>query len=97
MSESVIESIETVEREFTEAIGRNHGEEKQHSHLYERMPEGGYKPMCRHGWNRGDGEGFGILRGHSGKRGLCRVCLKRRDANLLAVDSVPGSHKTKWL
>jgi hypothetical protein len=92
---------------YVEAIGRNPGEERQHSHLYvvderpdpkdSRLVVTGYLPMCRKGWNRSDGESFSILRGHRGKRGLCKVCAKRRDAGLPGVESKPGSHKTKWL
>jgi hypothetical protein len=82
---------------YTEAIGRNPGEEAQHSHLYAILPDHDYMPMCRYGWNRSDGEGFSIFRGHSGARGLCRTCQKRAAANLPPVPGVPGSHKTKWL
>lgn len=97
-------------RQFVEAIGRNNGEENGHSHLYlvESNPTDvaalaglgartGYLPMCRYGWNRSDGESFSILRGHTGARGLCKTCLKRAKAGLLGVESVPGSHKTKYL
>jgi hypothetical protein len=95
---------------YVEAIGRNPGEERQHSHLYAEveMPTDvassmgmgattGYVPMCRYGWNRSDGEEFSILRGHRGARGLCRTCERRRDCGLPPVESKPGSHKTKWL
>jgi len=97
-------------REFVEAIGRNPGEELQHSHLYLCVEQpsdiaaacglgarSGYLPMCRYGWNRSDGEGYSIFRGHTGARGLCRTCLKRAEAGLPGVKAKPGSHKTKWI
>lgn len=93
---------------YVEAIGRNPGEEKQHSHLYVEINEPasaivglgtrtGYLPMCRKGWNRSDGAGFSIFRGHRGARGLCKVCARRAAANLPGIEAKPGSHKTKWL
>ena len=80
---------------YVEAIGRNPGEENQHSHLYAIMEDGGYLPMCIYGWNRMDGERFSILRGLAGKRGLCGICQKRRDFKLPPLRE--GLHKTKWL
>ncbi len=82
--------------EYIEAIGRNPGEEKQHSHLYE-VKDGEYLPMCRKGWNRSNGEAFSILRGWSGAKGLCKTCEKRRLAGLSGVEAKINSHKTKWL
>ena len=96
--------------EYVEAIGRNPGEELQHSHLYKKVStptdvaalsglgaRTGYLPMCRYGWNRSDGGGFSILRGHTGARGLCKICDKRSRANLPGIESRPGTHKTKWI
>lgn len=92
---------------YVEAIGRNPGEEYGHSHLYVETPgefsgpphyEGpDYLPMCQYGWNRGDGDSFSIFRGHSGSKGLCKLCQRRRDLGLPGVEAKPGSHKTKWL
>ena len=39
---------------YVEAIGRNEGEEKQHSHLYAVDEEGDHLPMCVYGWNRSE-------------------------------------------
>lgn len=96
--------------QYVEAIGRNPGEERQHSHLYVSVgpptdvaalaglgARTGYLPMCRYGWNRSDGAGFSILRGHRGARGLCKVCDRRRERGLPGIGAKPGSHKTKWL
>lgn len=84
------------DRIFIEAIGRNPGEEKGRSHLYEDNGDY-YEPMCRHGWNRSNGAAFSIFRGHSGGLGTCKVCQRRKDAGLPSVPAKPGSHKTKWL
>lgn len=82
-------------KDYIEAIGRNPGEELQHSHLY--LIEGeDYFPMCIYGWNRSDGNRLSIFRGHRGGRGLCSICQKRRAADLPPYrDGAP--HKTKWL
>jgi len=81
---------------YVEAIGRNPGEERQHSHLYAVDENGDYWPMCKYGWNRSDGEAFSIFRGHRGERGLCKTCEKRAEANLPPVTE-NTYHKTKWL
>lgn len=82
---------------YIEAIGRNEGEQKQHSHLYEER-EGDYFPLCTYGYNRSDGLGFSIFRGHRGARGLCKTCEKRRAAGLPGiVPPMEPTHKTKWL
>lgn len=84
-------------RLFVEAIGRNPGEELQHSHLYfYDKNNGGLTPMCTYGWNRSDGEGYSILRGHTGARGTCKRCLKRaRAGDAPLFNGAP--HKTKWI
>jgi len=82
---------------YVEAIGRNPGEDQGRSHLYAEMSDGDYLPMCRYGWNRSDGAALSIFRGHSGARGLCRTCQRRRAAGLPPVEAQPGSHKTKWI
>jgi hypothetical protein len=82
---------------YVEAIGRNEGEELQHSHLYAVDAEGEHLPMCVYGWNRSDGACLSIFRGHTGAKGLCRVCAKRAAKGLPGVPGRLGSHKTKWL
>jgi hypothetical protein len=82
---------------YVEAIGRNPGEEKQHSHLYGVNSKMEYLPMCIYGWNRSDGDAFSIFRGHTGGRGLCKICEKRARAGLPPVESKDAHHKTKWL
>lgn len=86
-------------RKYLPGMGRNDGEESLVTHLYE------YKgtisnilgPMCRKGWNRSDGSGFSILRNNVSNKGICRTCQKRAGENLPFVESVPGSHKTKYI
>lgn len=82
---------------FVEAIGRNEGEDLQRSHLYREIGPNDYLPMCQYGWNRSDGASFSIFRGHSGRRGLCKICQRRRKLDLPGVEARPGSHRTKWL
>lgn len=82
---------------YIEAIGRNPGEEKNHSHLYAVDDNGDYLPMCRYGWNRSNGEAFSIFRGWRGRKGLCRMCKKKAEKNLPPVEAKENSHKTKWL
>jgi len=83
--------------EYVEAIGRNPGEELQHSHLYAVDETHNYIPMCIYGWNRSDGKRLSIFRGHSGAKGLCKICEKRANAGLSPVKSENAQHKTKWL
>jgi hypothetical protein len=83
--------------DYVEAIGRNDGEELNHSHLYAIDENGEYWPMCIYGWNRSDGESFSILRGHIGARGTCKICLKRKAAGKEPIYNAVDSHKTKWL
>jgi hypothetical protein len=82
---------------YVSAIGRNPGEELGRSHLYAELDGGDYLPMCRWGWNRSDGAGFSIFRGHMGARGLCAICQRRREEGKQPVDAKPGSHKTRWI
>ena len=82
---------------YVEAIGRNSGEERQHSHLYAINDKGEYLPLCIYGWNRSDGARFSIFRGHTGARGLCKICDKRRKQGFGGIEDAAGSHKTKWL
>lgn len=83
--------------DYTTGIGRNPGDEHRTAHLYAIHDDGSYLPMCRKGWNRSDGERFSILRGNVGTKGTCKTCEARKAAGLHGVESVPNSHKTKWL
>lgn len=44
-------------------------------------------PMCRHGWNRDDGESYSIWRGNVGSEGICKICIRRANAGLEGVKS----------
>ena len=82
---------------YVEGIGRNEGEDKQHSHMYEDR-EDGYYPLCVYGFNRDDGRGFSIFRGHRGARGLCKLCEKRVQQSLPGLEwPTEPTHKTKYL
>lgn len=84
-------------KRYVEGIGRNPGEERQHSHLYAVDENDDYLPMCVYGWNRSDGERLSIFRGYTGARGLCKTCKKRAKLGLPGIESKEDSHKTKWL
>lgn len=88
--------ITRMEDRYCEAIGRNPGEEKGHSHLYYIDKKGNYWPLCMYGWNRSDGERLSIFRGHSGQRGLCKLCEKARAEGSKGIRK-PVPHKTRWL
>lgn len=65
------------------------------SHLYAKI-DGEYYPMCGYGWNRSDGDGFSIFRGHQSARGTCKLCKRNVEAGKSPVkDGWP--HSTKWL
>ena len=83
--------------QYVEAIGRNPGEELQHSHLYAVDENHDHVPMCIYGWNRSDGNRLSIFRGYSGYRGLCKICEKRSRLGLPPIQSEKAQHKTKWL
>lgn len=86
-----------MEIKYIEAIGRNPGEEYQHSHLYAVSDKYDHAPMCIYGWNRSDGNALSIFRGHTGARGLCKICERRANAGLPPIPSEKAQHKTKWL
>lgn len=78
----------------TFVVGLDRNEPQAVSHLYEVFPGDKYRPMCARGWNRSNGFGFSIFRGHA-PNGICKVCQRRRDAG---EPSVPAkARRTKWL
>lgn len=83
--------------DYVIGMGRNPKEEDQCSHLYARYSDGSMLPMCQKGWNRSDGAEFSILRGHVGRKGVCKTCEKNKDSGKAGFQAKPGSHKTKWL
>lgn len=83
---------------YIRGTGRNPGEERQKSHLYESVDgHSPIRPMCGYGWNRSNGEGFSIFRSpwRSSEVGVCKLCIKRVKAGLPGVE--PWFHKTKWM
>ncbi len=57
------------------------------AHLYQGDFKDPGLPMCARGWNRGDE--YSIWRGREGKRGICRVCLRRAYQGLAGVEPSP--------
>lgn len=66
------------------------------AHLYALTRAGNYWPMCDLGWNRSDGAGFSIFRGHGSARGCCKTCVKNRDKGKPPVIRA-RRHKTRWI
>ena len=55
------------------------------THLYQGSFADIGLPMCRHGWNRDDGESFSIWRNNVGPKGICKTCMKRAEKSLPGV------------
>ena len=65
------------------------------SHLYASV-DGELVPMCGYGWNRSNGFGFSIFRGHQSMRGTCKLCLRNLAAGKPPVKD-GWEHETKWI
>jgi hypothetical protein len=75
-------------------VGQDRNEPTWVAHIYEHLPGGGYRPMCRRGWNRDGGYGISIFRGHS-PNGVCKVCQRNQAAGKPAM--LARDRETKWL
>ncbi len=53
------------------------------AHLYRGDFQDPGLPMCARGWNRGNE--YSIWRGNQGKKGVCKVCLRRARQGLTGV------------
>ena len=54
------------------------------SHLYKGSFANTGLPMCRHGWNRV--YYYSIWRGNIGRKGICKVCLRRARKGMEGVE-----------
>jgi hypothetical protein len=65
---------------YIRGLGRDYPVPKR-SHLYFGNFDYVGDPLCCYGWNRaddeGDGSGYSIWRGNTGKLGICKICLRR--------------------
>ena len=59
-------------------------DERLVAHLYEGTFSDPGNPMCKRGWNRG--EGYSIWRNNVGIKGICKICLKRAEKGLSSVE-----------
>jgi len=50
------------------------------AHLYKGTFNDPGDPMCKRGWNRKE-YGYSIWRNVIGRRGLCKICLRRANEN----------------
>lgn len=55
------------------------------AHLYAGTFADPGLPMCPRGWNRDEGGGYSIWRGHLGTQGVCARCLRRAQRGLPGV------------
>lgn len=80
---------------YTTGVDRNDPGNRK-IHLYRGSFRDPGWPMCRHGWNRSNGEAYSILRNVlTGSRGMCETCWKRAMEGLEPVPPTP--HPTKWI
>lgn len=77
--------IEGVPRGYITGLGRDNPHPRI-AHLYEGPFHEPGNPMCRHGWNRDDGQSYSIWRNNVGRAGICKTCLKRARAGLRGVE-----------
>lgn len=69
-------------------LGRDHPHPKL-AHLYKGDFGDPGLPMCRHGWNRDDGQSYSIWRGNMGEDGVCAICLRRAQKGLDGFEAKP--------
>lgn len=69
---------------YITGLGRDYPHPKL-AHLYKGDFADPGLPMCRRGWNRGE-DGYSIWRGNIGKKGICKVCMKRAQAGKDGVE-----------
>lgn len=62
-------------REYVTGVGRSPEETKKVTHLYKGSIDNPGLPMCKRGWNRGDG--YSIWRNNISDKGICKICLRR--------------------
>lgn len=59
-------------------VGQDRNDPDVVAHIYTTNESGhAVAPMCSLGWNRGNGMDFSILRGQMGRKGVCKVCMRR--------------------
>ena len=78
------------------AVGQDRAEPDVVAHIY-TTDECGHAvmPMCSLGWNRGNGMDFSIARGQMGRKGVCKVCVRRMQEG---KDPVPPKMRpTKYI
>ena len=60
------------------------------AHLYKGDFSNPGLPMCRKGWNRDGGVSYSIWRNNVGKKGICKICLRRALKGLPAMAPAPA-------
>ncbi len=62
------------------------------THLYHGTFNEPGLPMCKRGWNRGDG--YSIWRNNIGDKGICKVCARRAAKGLEGVPCEDVDHES---
>ena len=81
--------VEEVPDGYIAGLGRDYPHPPL-AHLYKGDFSDPGLPMCRHGWNRDGGESYSIWRRNTGRKGICRICLRRARLGLDGVPPVGG-------
>ncbi len=55
------------------------------AHLYKGTFGDPGDPMCKYGWNQKE-FGYSIFRNVIGRKGICKICLRRAKRNLNPID-----------
>lgn len=61
--------------------------ETKKAHLYKGDFANPRLPMCKRGWNREEGTAYSIFRNNVGKKGICKVCMRRALKGLDGVEA----------
>lgn len=69
---------------YIAGLGRDHPYPER-AHLYKGTFADPGLPMCPYGWNRDGGSSYSIWRGNYGRKGVCKICLRRAEKGLDGV------------
>lgn len=72
---------------YIPGVYRGDGGENKVTHLYKGTFDDPGLPMCLNGWNGINHEDYSIFRNNISKKGICKVCLRRANANFDGVVS----------
>jgi hypothetical protein len=73
----------TIPQGYIAGLGRD-APPPHRAHLYRGTFGNPGLPMCAYGWNRG--REYSIWRGHIGRKGICKTCLRRARKSLAGIE-----------